>query len=193
MKEFVEKLIGRLEEKKLNSFLTIANTGNEKLDFAHKCVGDVIESTKEIVKQLAEEYINTSTNISTKQQDLSTRIADDLSAVLKEAKSMGCKEVKYFHHIPLENVEIAVNALRAYNQGWIPCSERLPESKGNYLVCSKDVIWVANYFHNTWWGIEKRCRWGDVEAWQPLPDPYKQEPQKEIPTKHYEERFNRVM
>ena len=76
---------------------------------------------------------------------------------------------------------------------WIPCSERLPESKGNYLVCSKDVIWVANYFHNIWWGIEKRCRWGDVEAWQPLPEAYKPEQQKEIPTNYYTERSNRVM
>lgn len=27
---------------------------------------------------------------------------------------MGCKEVKYFHHVPLENVEIVIKALRAY-------------------------------------------------------------------------------
>ena len=61
-----------------------------------------------------------------------------------------------------------------YNQGWIPCNERLPEKHGHYLVCSKDVIWVADYYNYTWWGVEKRCRWGDIEAWQPLPEPYKE-------------------
>ena len=39
------------------------------------------------------------------------QIAEDLAAVLKNAKSMGCKEVKYFHNIPLENVEIVVKTL----------------------------------------------------------------------------------
>ena len=58
---------------------------------------------------------------------------------------------------------------------WIPCSERLPESRGHYLVCSKNIIWVADYFNYTWWGVEKRCRWGDIEAWMPLPSPYREE------------------
>lgn len=42
------------------------------------------------------------------------QIAEDLAAVLKEAKNMGCKEVKYFHNIPLENVEIVVESLEKY-------------------------------------------------------------------------------
>ena len=45
---------------------------------------------------------------------LAEQIADDLSMVLKEAKDMGCTKVKYFYNIPLENVEIVINALRAY-------------------------------------------------------------------------------
>ena len=130
MKEFVEKLIERLEEEKTEAI--------DKWDggASHKAYSKIIE----IINQLAEEYV------------------------------------------PETNVG-----------KWIPCSQRLPEKEGKYLVCSKDVIWVANYFHNTWWGIEKRCRLGDVEAWQPLPEAYKPEQQKEIPTDHYIERFNRVM
>lgn len=61
----------------------------------------------------------------------------------------------------------------ARDGGWIPCSERLPKETGNYLVSSKGTIWVANWFNYTWWGIEKRCRWTDIEAWQPLPAPFK--------------------
>lgn len=124
MKEFVEKLSGRLEEKRMEYFLTMANTGDEKLDFVYENIGDLIDSITVIVNILAEEYNQDSTK---------------------------------------------------KNQEWIPVTERLPEKHGHYLVCSKDVIWVAVYYNYTWWGVEKRCRWGDVEAWQPLPEPYKEE------------------
>ena len=57
---------------------------------------------------------------------------------------------------------------------WIPCSEP-PKATDNYLVTSKGCTWVAYWFNQTWWGIEKRCRWTDVEAWMPLPEPFKGE------------------
>lgn len=70
-------------------------------------------------------------------------------------------------------IEIVNELAEEYNGGWIPCSERLPDKSGNYIVCNKhSEIWVANWFNNTWWGIEKRCRWGNIIAWQPLPEPY---------------------
>lgn len=59
--------------------------------------------------------------------------------------------------------------------GWIPVTERLPDKAGNYLVTRQGYTWVANWFNNTWWGIEKKYRWADVEAWQPLPEPFKEE------------------
>ena len=59
--------------------------------------------------------------------------------------------------------------------GWIPVTERLPDKAGNYLVTRQGYTWVANWFNNTWWGIEKKYRWADVEAWQPLPEPVKEE------------------
>lgn len=57
---------------------------------------------------------------------------------------------------------------------WIPCSKGSPPCYGNYLVCSKGVVWVAEWFDHTWWGIEKPRRYTDVEAWQPLPKPWKE-------------------
>lgn len=59
-----------------------------------------------------------------------------------------------------------------YGNGWIPCSERLPEECGRYLVCNDGVAWIADFFNSTWFG--KRCRYSDVIAWQPLPTPYKE-------------------
>ena len=47
----------------------------------------------------------------TENENLKKQITDDLSAVLKEAKSMGCKEVTCFRHIPLQNVETVIQAL----------------------------------------------------------------------------------
>ena len=54
-KEF-EKIIEKLEEEKMSYFLTIANTGDEKLDCAYEQVGDALDKAIEIVKQGAEQY-----------------------------------------------------------------------------------------------------------------------------------------
>ena len=37
---------------------------------------------------------------------------DDYSNVLKEAKSMGCKEIRALYNIPLKNMELIINALK---------------------------------------------------------------------------------
>ena len=64
MNEFIEKLIGRLEEEKMSYFLTIANTGDEKLDYSYEQVGNALDKAIEIINQLACEY--NSNNIESK-------------------------------------------------------------------------------------------------------------------------------
>ena len=54
-KEF-EKIIEKLEEEKMSYFLTIANTGDEKLYCTYEQVGDALDKAIEIVKQEAENY-----------------------------------------------------------------------------------------------------------------------------------------
>ena len=59
---------------------------------------------------------------------------------------------------------------------WIPCSERLPTTKDDYIITVKDksltwtdyVEWSAD-FH--WWEYDDDM----VIAWMPLPEPYKGE------------------
>ncbi|MEE3344509.1 MAG: DUF551 domain-containing protein [Bacilli bacterium] len=61
--------------------------------------------------------------------------------------------------------------------GWIPCSERLPEEDGEYLVTTK---WKGSYSGDVYietnidvyW--EKLKEWdnNDIIAWMPLPEPY---------------------
>lgn len=85
---------------------------------------------------------------------------------------------------------------------WIPCCERLPEKYSPVLVMlnnkemcvftleadfedSRQVCW------EDWYGYHKKI--GETIAWQPLPEPYNPEQQKEIPTNYYTERFNRIV
>ena len=118
MKEFIEKLIARLEGE---SYLTTNDDGE-----TDKFSVQVVEwkDIKEIVNQLAEEY----------------------------------------------------------KGGWIPCSERLPETDENrkYLVCGKNGgIYIAEFVckavNNTgvgpWWSAGGRYAPEPI-AWQPLPPKY---------------------
>lgn len=118
MKEFIEKLIGRLEK---HSFSIVINWEKGKYLRTDKAI--------EIVNQLAEEY----------------------------------------------------------NNGWIPCSERLPETD-DYVLCwyeykvmqgtrigeMNQTYGIGYYFnyHNSWGG-EVACGVDcKVIAWQPLPPDY---------------------
>lgn len=56
MQTVFEKIIEKLEEEKMSYFLTIANTGDEKLDYAYEKVGNALDKAIEIVKQAAEQY-----------------------------------------------------------------------------------------------------------------------------------------
>lgn len=59
---------------------------------------------------------------------------------------------------------------------WIPCSERLPTTKDDYIITVKDKSltwtdydeWSADYH---WWEYDDDM----VIAWMPLPEPYKGE------------------
>ena len=56
MDKVFEKIIEKLEEEKMFYFLTIANTGDEKLDYAYEKVGNTLDKAIEIVKQAVEKY-----------------------------------------------------------------------------------------------------------------------------------------
>jgi len=55
-------------------------------------------------------------------------------------------------------------------QRWIPCSERLPDKNGKYLVVGRQkAINILKFDGGRWYG-----KWG-VVAWMPLPEPYREE------------------
>ena len=140
MKEFIEKLIGRLEEHKTKAYVT--GITNNPYEFG-AC--NAMDSAISIVNQLAEEY-----------------------------KLFGNSE--------------------QVNNGWITCSERLPEDDTKrYMVqktngyidilgFSKDAYRLSRYDFYEYKGKKKAiffdydseygyCEW-ECEAWQPLPPAY---------------------
>ena len=54
----VDKVVNELEEVKMRYFLTIANTGDEKSDFAYENVGNALDKAIEIIKQKIKESEN---------------------------------------------------------------------------------------------------------------------------------------
>ena len=97
--------------------------------------------------------------------------------------------ISYMHAI-----EIVKQEAEKYNNGWFPCSERLPDEYGDYLVAWKplhmsaeDIIRkvgraIPHYYEiveydpddeELWIGsIEQAQGEYEIIAWQPLPDPY---------------------
>ena len=66
--------------------------------------------------------------------------------------------------------QIVQEVSEEYNDGWIPCSVRLPENDCYCLVTTSDMeIDIREYCYSKgfgWDGFER------IIAWQPLPQPY---------------------
>ena len=77
-------------------------------------------------------------------------------------------------------IEIVKHEAEQYNNGWIPCSERLPEDKQTCLVTARiyftpdHVDEIDNYIGVGIDTYSKQFGWLGTEtiAWQPLPAPY---------------------
>lgn len=82
--------------------------------------------------------------------------------------------------------EIVQEVAREYNNGWIPCSERLPEYDEEYIkkynndkqyivICKYSYApTVAHFSKEKIWYYDDFVKFNDVIAWQPLPEPYQQ-------------------
>ena len=100
------------------------------------------------------------------------------------------------HILETTALDLAIKALDQEKKTgrWIPCSKRLPEKNGRYIVTRglKDCgslwnrVYIANYSdlmglckEKIWWsgnvGKSDFERHDDVLAWMPLPEPYKEE------------------
>ena len=81
-----------------------------------------------------------------------------------------------------EAIEIIKHEAEQYNNGWIPCSERLPEENGMYLCTqniydletNKNIIRVSTELVEFYNGKWRRAKNLVVTHWQLLPEPFKE-------------------
>ena len=90
------------------------------------------------------------------------------------------------HRLGAWDYETAVKYWNSVNR-WIPCSERLPEKSGQYLVCAIYVgVSLASFDRDKrewgyWqddpcgWNGEKWIEIDEVTHWMPLPEPPKED------------------
>lgn len=72
-----------------------------------------------------------------------------------------------------EALSMAIKAMEA--QEWIPCSERLPDSKEYVLVTDYGETNMGRRFCGRWWLDCCGDKLKDVTAWMPKPEPYREE------------------
>lgn len=93
-----------------------------------------------------------------KCKDSHLRLADDTNE-MTELQFAGCYT---------NAIEIVNQVEQEYNNGWIPCSERLPERNTWVLVTRSNGIIDMDMYKSRGW----ICREDFVIAWQPLPPKY---------------------
>lgn len=144
--------------------------------FGSYCLEYVVEWKKdcfEIVDQFAEEY-GSDINVGDK------KLLDSLHE--KILKSNFAEEVTEAEIDALVKVKNSTKVKQESNQGWIPCSERLPDEYTEVLGYGQEgYTYIVKMYDSKiygkvweqWNGGEMRLSW--IIAWQPLPAPYKGE------------------
>lgn len=106
--------------------------------------------------------------------------------------------VRHWNNCIDNTIEIINELVEEYNNGWIPCSERLPETIYDMLQCvivtnENDWQGMAYYHPQKGWTFaechnsDKKIDWTEIIAWQPLPAPYRSEKEewKDKVMKHF--------
>ena len=108
---------------------------------------------------------------------------DSINLIFDEDGTAKIYDYTYDITIHCESQEEQDKVWKMLNRRWIPCSERLPEENGQYLITVK-YVHVDGYDdiyaeHGEWtngkWDMFCFGHCGKVEniiAWMPLPEPY---------------------
>lgn len=147
MKEFIDKLIGRLEEAKVSA--NRRNAFDSEVSYA--CAID-------IVTKLAEEYKD-------KVMIDGQYCWQTCSATehCKECRRLGNGDIDYYENYDYMTEE--------YKGGWISCKVELPKKTGKYLACdSQGNIFITKYYEGCN-GFNGNVGFV-IKAWCELPAPY---------------------
>ena len=94
--------------------------------------------------------------------------------------SMYCADANMcgFDEMRKRAIEIVNQVASEYCGGWIPCSERLPEIEADVLLSLRSLDVYTGFRANTEGSFyvegEGYVEFENVIAWQPLPQPYKE-------------------
>jgi hypothetical protein len=169
MKEFIDKLIAKLEERQ-DKYAFIKSEDDYALGEFNAC-----EYAINTINELAEEHINCDAS-------------SDMEKLV-EAKEY-CSEYSDCSECTFSQIQdrciLAELQIKGGNNGWIACSERLPEESNDYLVTQYNENAIDDYCDgyrvstiffddkNGWWDdIDDMFGWSII-AWQPRPDTYKE-------------------
>lgn len=175
MKEFIEKLIGRLEEHKTKAYVT--GITNNPYEFgACQAMDDAVK----IINQLAEEYQNDNlSQLSNKYWKCLTKFGVDITEKWETAtQNAVALEQAYIRGRQDERDRFA-KWQEEHNNGWIPCIERLPEDDSICIVTveypNNETVVDYGWFDRIgicWYVGMQEFRTSNILAWQPLPAPY---------------------
>lgn len=121
--------------------------------------------------------------------DVFEKILSEIDKGIKTIEPLMRGETRQIAESQIIGLKEARKIVEKYkDDGWIPCSEKLPDKNDSYLVTirSYDETASINYRHIDHgnsdgsflrWGTKKpRTKRGEyIVAWMPLPDPYRTE------------------
>ena len=151
-----------------------STTQNSLENFLKAITNEAIE----IVKQEAEQF-GTDTNVGSKGNDVLefANLLKELCCKKDEDYDNPIISPKYLNDT-IENLLLDFN--EQYNNGWIPCSERLPEEHKLYDITTKNEVGIHsdtaiyNPFVGMWFWDESESKHIEIEvlAWKEKDKPY---------------------
>ena len=126
------------------------------------------------------------TDVFKKINDMLKEKKDDYDDIYRIFKKGGDKQLAYTTHEILNVIKSIRQMIgemeKEYNNGWIPCSERLPEMEADVLLSLRSLDVYTGFRANTegcfYVEGEGYVEFENVLAWQPLPAPYKPKGEK---------------
>lgn len=189
-----EKILDRLEKYEYNDLIEHNSEQCEHCksidcEIGMDCIICVMDKAKEIVQEVAREYKKENYfNLEYTVLHKCSKCGGNAQHRVNQRGSWacGCFECKLFksnydHQKAIQEWE---DYCKEYNNGWIPCSKRLPKydeeyfkkynNDKQYIVMCKYSYepTVAHFSKEKIWYYDDFVKFNDVIAWQTLPEPY---------------------
>lgn len=133
---------------------------------------------KSFVEKIADHLIANGVTVKAEEGDTELRLFQ-LTRECERLKSKNDDLAKAINALDCENSLLIEKIRSERTQRWIPVTERLPENRGEVLVCTKNEYYgtqnvsKAKFYCGDWHG--QGGRWTNVTHWMPLPEPQKEE------------------